>query len=68
MQIIWRHQVALEAAAGGAGVGRRDGELHVGVGDVFLAVVEAGPFHHLLANGGEGAVATHYEVGLHHHL
>ncbi len=51
VQVVGRHQVALEAAARGAGVGGRDGQLHVGVGDVFLAVVEAWPFHHLLADG-----------------
>ena len=42
----------------------RHGKLQVPVGDVGLAEVEAAPAEELLADGGEGAVAAHDEVGL----
>ena len=46
----------------------RHAQLHVGVRDVGLAVVEPRPLHHLLPHGGEGSVAANDKVGLDCHL
>lgn len=58
--------VELESGGGGAdlSVGGGHGELHVAVGDVRLAVVEAAAAEEALAHGGESSVAANNQVGL----
>lgn len=40
------------------------GELHVAVGDVRLAVVEAAAAEEALPDGRKGSIAAHHQVGL----
>ena len=46
----------------------RHAELHVGVGDVGLAVVKPSSLHHLLPHGRESPVTANHQVRLDRHL
>ena len=50
MEEIWWHAEVI--------IYRWDAQLHVGVRDVGLAVVEPRPLHHLLPDGGKSSVAA----------
>ena len=56
----WGHRGGSDLSVGGGG----HGELHVAVGDVRLAVVEAAAAEELLAHGRKSSVAAYDQLGL----
>ena len=55
MEVIWWHGVVI--------IYWWHAELHVGVGDVGLAVVKPRSLHQLLPHGRKGSVAANNKVG-----